>query len=195
MRACQDPSPVIDGRRANCNLASLGASNRTRPPAPQYAMDRFRPQRMLASAYRGPSTSSMSTAYYHHPVPFSVYGYSAGAGYSQESMYPMNYFGIGAQQQQQQQFAAYYPSAAAAAANPGVFANYYPYYAQYSQSAQAHSGFGLHYPQMLQYPYLPQQFGSGSSTPILSLPASNAAQFAGSQPAPSTATDRSNTSS
>ncbi|RZR87737.1 hypothetical protein BHM03_00015191 [Ensete ventricosum] len=24
MRACIDPSPVIDGRRANCNLASLG---------------------------------------------------------------------------------------------------------------------------------------------------------------------------
>lgn len=33
MRACQNPSPVIDGRRANCNLASLGA-NKTRPPAP-----------------------------------------------------------------------------------------------------------------------------------------------------------------
>lgn len=30
MRACQNPSPVIDGRRANCNLASLGANkNRT----------------------------------------------------------------------------------------------------------------------------------------------------------------------
>lgn len=30
-RACADPSPVIDGRRANCNLASLG---RPRPPLP-----------------------------------------------------------------------------------------------------------------------------------------------------------------
>lgn len=26
-RACLDPAPIIDGRRANCNLASLG-----RPP-------------------------------------------------------------------------------------------------------------------------------------------------------------------
>ena len=26
MRACQNPSPVIDGRRANCNIAALGAS-------------------------------------------------------------------------------------------------------------------------------------------------------------------------
>ncbi|KAK9164855.1 hypothetical protein Scep_000046 [Stephania cephalantha] len=32
-RACSDPNPVIDGRRANCNLASLG---RPRPP-PSYA--------------------------------------------------------------------------------------------------------------------------------------------------------------
>ncbi|CAN1309515.1 Probable RNA-binding protein ARP1 [Linum perenne] len=34
MRACQNPSPVIDGRRANCNLASLGATNKTRPAIP-----------------------------------------------------------------------------------------------------------------------------------------------------------------
>lgn len=30
-RACADPAPVIDGRRANCNLASLG---RPRPSVP-----------------------------------------------------------------------------------------------------------------------------------------------------------------
>ncbi|XP_021601719.1 probable RNA-binding protein ARP1 isoform X4 [Manihot esculenta] len=30
-RACADPAPIIDGRRANCNLASLG---RPRPPLP-----------------------------------------------------------------------------------------------------------------------------------------------------------------
>ncbi|KAF4370471.1 hypothetical protein F8388_012542 [Cannabis sativa] len=30
-RACADPAPIIDGRRANCNLASLG---RPRPPMP-----------------------------------------------------------------------------------------------------------------------------------------------------------------
>ena len=35
MRACQNPSPVIDGRRANCNLASLGA-NKNRPPTFQH---------------------------------------------------------------------------------------------------------------------------------------------------------------
>jgi hypothetical protein len=37
MRACQNPSPVIDGRRANCNLASLGAQ-KTRSPTPQHGL-------------------------------------------------------------------------------------------------------------------------------------------------------------
>ena len=27
-RACADATPIIDGRRANCNLASLGAQHR-----------------------------------------------------------------------------------------------------------------------------------------------------------------------
>ena len=40
MRACQNPSPVIDGRRANCNLASLGAQ-KTRPPTPQHGLPSF----------------------------------------------------------------------------------------------------------------------------------------------------------
>ena len=33
-RACEDATPIIDGRRANCNLASLGAQNRSRPMFP-----------------------------------------------------------------------------------------------------------------------------------------------------------------
>nr|CAD1844281.1 unnamed protein product [Ananas comosus var. bracteatus] len=32
MRACEDPAPVIDGRRANCNLASCRSTQRARPP-------------------------------------------------------------------------------------------------------------------------------------------------------------------
>lgn len=33
-RACDNPNPVIDGRRANCNIASLG---RPRPSPPRGA--------------------------------------------------------------------------------------------------------------------------------------------------------------
>ncbi|KAD3640626.1 hypothetical protein E3N88_29849 [Mikania micrantha] len=36
-RACADPNPVIDGRRANCNLASLGR------PQPPLSFGRLRP--------------------------------------------------------------------------------------------------------------------------------------------------------
>ena len=34
MRACVDAAPVIDGRRANCNLASLGVQ-RSKPSTPK----------------------------------------------------------------------------------------------------------------------------------------------------------------
>lgn len=57
---------------------------------------------------------------------------------------------------QHHQFSPYY-----AAAGPGDFQNFYPFYAQFSQDSQALSGYGLHYPQMLQYPCLPQQYRAG----------------------------------
>lgn len=35
-RACENPNPIIDGRRANCNLAVLGAQkNHSATPQPQ----------------------------------------------------------------------------------------------------------------------------------------------------------------
>ncbi|KAH7664660.1 RNA recognition motif domain-containing protein [Dioscorea alata] len=79
-RACHDPTPVIDGRRANCNLASLGATHRPRPPTPRYAMRRF-----LSPATHQPAPYS-----YHYPV----YRYSGG--FNPESMYPMfsPYYGV-----------------------------------------------------------------------------------------------------
>ncbi|KAI0500749.1 hypothetical protein KFK09_018965 [Dendrobium nobile] len=161
-RACLDPSPVIDGRRTNCNLASLGAIHRPRPPAPQLGNSRFWPPMpsMPSSAYR---RASVSSSYFHQPahyaLPYSPYGYSGG--YSQENVYPMSYYGI-ASGGQQHHFSPY------PATSPGVFPSFYPYYTQYSHSSQAQGGFGLHYPQMLQYPYVPPQLGSSSA--ILPLP-------------------------
>lgn len=37
MRACVDAAPVIDGRRANCNLASLGVQ-RSKPSTPKHGI-------------------------------------------------------------------------------------------------------------------------------------------------------------
>ncbi|XP_020681897.1 RNA-binding protein 24 [Dendrobium catenatum] len=173
IRACQDPSPVIDGRRANCNLASLGATHRPRPPANQFGTGRFWPpasQPMASSAYRGSSLAPVATgaAYFHQPshyaMPYSLYGYTGA--YSQDSVYPLNYYGLTGGQYHH--FSPYYPTT-----SPGVFPSFYPYYPQYSYSSQAQGAFGLHYPQMLQYPYIPPQLGSASA--ILPLPATIAA--------------------
>ncbi|XP_027906586.1 RNA-binding protein 24-B-like isoform X4 [Vigna unguiculata] len=158
MRACQNPSPVIDGRRANCNLASLGA-NKNRPPTFQHGAGRFRPP---PTSYHG---SSSTATFSHQPprqytFPYSAYGYS---GYSQDTLYPMNYYNVYGVQQ----FSAYYPSAGASGA-VGLIHNIYPYYGQYAQSIQA-QGFGVQYPQMPQFPFLPHPYGS---TGILSYPSS-----------------------
>ncbi|KAJ1689236.1 hypothetical protein LUZ63_013391 [Rhynchospora breviuscula] len=166
-RALQDPTPVIDGRRANCNLAAFGASQPQVPSAPQFGMVRFRPvgSNIPSSMYHG---SAAMGSYLQQPgqfpFPYYSYGFSGGA-YSQENMYPMSYYGAlysGSGGQQQAQVPAYY-----AAAGPGVYQNMNPaYYSQLLQSNQAQSGYGLQYAtQMLQYPYLPQQqqqYGSAS---------------------------------
>ncbi|KAG2720646.1 hypothetical protein I3760_02G045100 [Carya illinoinensis] len=60
LRACQNPSPVIDGRRANCNLASLGAQ-KIRPPTPLDGSGRFRP----VSGFHTPP--AYYGTYYHQP--------------------------------------------------------------------------------------------------------------------------------
>ncbi|PPR85545.1 hypothetical protein GOBAR_AA35147 [Gossypium barbadense] len=149
MRACQNPSPTIDGRRANCNLASLGAQ-KTRA-------GRFRPAPglMASPVYHGSSSTFIQQPNSQYSIPYSAYGYT---GYSQDSIYPLNYYSLYGGQQ----FSPYYT--AGASMTPGMFHNFYPFYAQYAQNSQAH-GFGVQYPQMLQYPYLPQQG-------ILSLPSS-----------------------
>ncbi|KAK1262252.1 hypothetical protein QJS04_geneDACA020359 [Acorus gramineus] len=188
MRACQDPSPIIDGRRANCNLASLGAvPHRFHPSAPPRAgIGRFRPHPGSAPtiAYHNSSgrsssgggsgggivssLSSSAAAYINQPnpyaFPYSVYGYSA---HSQENLYPMGYYSMGGSHP----YNPYYASAAAVT-SPGMLHNIYPYYAaQYSsQASQPQQGLGYQpYWQMVQYPpYIPHQYGGVG---ILSLPA------------------------
>ncbi|KAF5733266.1 putative RNA-binding region-containing protein [Tripterygium wilfordii] len=165
MRACQNPSPVIDGRRANCNLASLGAQKTRSSTNPQHGPGRFRlaPAGLVAPpAFQG---SSSTLVHHHQPsgqytFPYSTYGYS---GYTQDILYPLNYYNVYGGQQ----FSPYHTAGTSGAA-PGMFHSLYPIYAQYAQTSQAH-GFGVQYhPQMVQYPYLPQHYGS--STGSLSLP-------------------------
>eukprot|EP00250_Pteridium_aquilinum_P005896 c15916_g1_i1 orf=103-1002(+) len=90
-RACADPTPVIDGRRANCNLASLGV--RSRPGTPQGG--RFRggspttgrsPSR--AQPFNAAASSPQHLPFsYQQAYPYSPYGYPP---YQQEYLYPPN---------------------------------------------------------------------------------------------------------
>uniref|UniRef100_A0A1D1ZLN8 RNA-binding protein 24 n=1 Tax=Anthurium amnicola TaxID=1678845 RepID=A0A1D1ZLN8_9ARAE len=91
LRACADPSPIIDGRRANCNLASLG-----RPRlAPTFARLR------VAGPYFGgvhvPRGAYVGSSSHHQPVPYGYqqgfayppYGYTT---YGPEYIYPQNVY-------------------------------------------------------------------------------------------------------
>ncbi|KAG1364199.1 RNA-binding protein 24-B [Cocos nucifera] len=88
-RACADPSPIIDGRRANCNLASLGRLR----PAPSYAHIRpsgpyFGGVPIPRGAYIGSSTYHQAFPYnYQHALSYPPYGYTA---YGPEYIYPQN---------------------------------------------------------------------------------------------------------
>ncbi|KAL8200326.1 hypothetical protein R6Q57_011665 [Mikania cordata] len=73
-RACADPNPVIDGRRANCNLASLGrpqpplSFGRLRPTPPYFGGTHGQPY-VGSSSYRPP------VPYNYQQFPYSLYGY------------------------------------------------------------------------------------------------------------------------
>ncbi|KAK9005358.1 hypothetical protein V6N11_042794 [Hibiscus sabdariffa] len=78
-RACADPTPIIDGRRANCNLASLG---RPRPPVPYSIISNLRGRLRPASPYVG-GVQATRGAYvgsfgYQPPLP---YNYQQGLVY------------------------------------------------------------------------------------------------------------------
>ncbi|XP_011074197.1 RNA-binding protein 38 [Sesamum indicum] len=86
-RACADPNPVIDGRRANCNIASLG---RPRPSPP-------RGRNQVGSLYQGGGSSSFPSLPPPPPPPlpppppvmYPPYGYATyppDYGY-QQTMY------------------------------------------------------------------------------------------------------------
>ncbi|EOY15888.1 RNA-binding family protein isoform 1 [Theobroma cacao] len=72
-RACADPTPIIDGRRANCNLASLG---RPRPPVPYGRLRPASPYIGGVQATRGAYVGSFG---YQPPLSYS---------YQQGLMYP-----------------------------------------------------------------------------------------------------------
>ncbi|KAL4196234.1 hypothetical protein AMTRI_Chr04g182310 [Amborella trichopoda] len=83
--ACEDPNPVIDGRRTNCNIASFG-----RPAQPPLTTGRGRAE----TSYRGPPSytagPTTSTPYtYQQGFIYPPYGYAA---YNSDYMYHQNVY-------------------------------------------------------------------------------------------------------
>ncbi|XP_022885786.1 probable RNA-binding protein ARP1 [Olea europaea var. sylvestris] len=91
MRACVDASPVIDGRRANCNLASLGVQ-RSKPSTPKHGGGgrNMRMTRAFQGGFQAGGAAFASAATFPHyaiqqGIPYNVYGYPP---YSAEYAYP-----------------------------------------------------------------------------------------------------------
>ncbi|KAF5455585.1 hypothetical protein F2P56_025145 [Juglans regia] len=90
-RACADPAPIIDGRRANCNLASLGR------PRPSMPYGRLRPAapysgnvQVSRGAYVGSFGYQHPLSYgYQHGLMYPPYGYQS---YGPEYVYPQGVY-------------------------------------------------------------------------------------------------------
>ncbi|XP_010252364.1 PREDICTED: RNA-binding protein 24-B-like isoform X2 [Nelumbo nucifera] len=154
MRACVDAAPVIDGRRANCNLASLGVQ-RSRPSTPQHGAGRnFRVMSSFHSGLQGgvgtafPSAATFPHYAIQQGIPYNLYGYSP---YSPEYSYLASYYSIyggGATSQ--------YPMYGTGAGGmvTGTTAAFYPYlhFGQGNGGTAAYTGgqgYGFQYPQHL----------------------------------------------
>ncbi|KAJ0040187.1 hypothetical protein Pint_28762 [Pistacia integerrima] len=91
-RACSNPNPLIDGRKANCNLAYYG---QTRPPPPSPGAGRLRPTIPgIEGVPNTPANYGGSVAHYQpfpytHPPgflypPYGYMPYGPGYGYPQD---------------------------------------------------------------------------------------------------------------
>lgn len=142
MRACYNPFPVIDGRRANCNLASFGATKNRPTSASHHGMEKFSPPpRVMAPSSTGtPAFDRQLIPQY--AFPYSAYGYP---GYTQD-IYSMNYYNLYGGQQLPSHYAS------GTSGSPGVYLSYFPLYPQHGQSSPNP------YPKITQFPYSSQQY-------------------------------------
>ncbi|TKY61169.1 RNA-binding protein ARP1 [Spatholobus suberectus] len=81
-KACEDPSLIINGRRANCNLASLGArrprsSSTTSPPQTQQVAGGGIRNANQVQWYYPLGTPAPASPFHHHPFPLYTPTYIA----------------------------------------------------------------------------------------------------------------------
>ncbi|WJX62894.1 hypothetical protein P8452_47842 [Trifolium repens] len=165
-RACADPNPVIDGRRANCNIASLGRPR----PSPPRGRGTYQGGGVGSGAPGGAAYGGVPAAGgppqlaggAGTPVMYQPYGYPTYTpeyGYHQATMY-------NPQMQQAQYYQQLYGPSSSTMASP--------YYYGYSVQAAAPRGGTFSTPQphrmaagpsYLYYPPTPIEGGSFSAIP------------------------------
>lgn len=159
-RACIDANPYIDGRQANCNIASFG---RPRPSPPRSA-DRDHQGvgaqgQSSSSSYAGiptPPQQALPSPYFYHPYagypPYTAYGYQG------------LYNPAAAQLQQPQYYGQYYGGSSSSSSLGGG-----PYYYGYSLP-NSRAGFGSSTPahriSAPSYLYYPTQMEAAPFTPF-----------------------------
>lgn len=155
-RACVEPNPVIDGRRANCNIASMG---RPRPSPPRgraqggnYPYQGGAPPAPgSAMPYSGGAASLQPPPPPPPPFVYPPYGYSTYPpeyGYHQAMYNPI-------QQQQQQYYQQMYGGPSASTSAMGAVSPYYYGYSLQAAGRGAYSSPQAHRipgPSYLYYP-------------------------------------------
>lgn len=148
MRACVDAAPVIDGRRANCNLASLGVQ-RSKPSTPKHAGGRnFRAMNSFQTGFPGgvgttfPSAATFPHYAIQQGIPYNVYGYST---YSPDYSYPTSYYSV------YSAATAQYPmygsgTGGMLSGTTAAAAAYYPYLQLGEASSGGAANYGIQYP-------------------------------------------------
>ncbi|XP_063942031.1 uncharacterized protein LOC108214594 isoform X1 [Daucus carota subsp. sativus] len=127
-RSCAEPNPVIDGRKANCNIASFGRP-RPSPPRENCSAGRTQSGSSSSSTYSGvPGVALAPPVAPPPPVIYPPYGYvpyPSDYGYHQGMYNP---------QVQQQQQAQYYQQAyGVGVSSPSAISS--PYYYGYPMQA------------------------------------------------------------
>lgn len=178
MRACVDAAPVIDGRRANCNLASLGVQ-RSKPSTPKNggAGRNFRVMGSFQTGFGGgvgtafPSAATFPHYAIQQGIPYNLYGYSP---YSPDYTYPTSYYNVYGGGTTQFPMYGAGPGGVITGAGAAAF---YPYL-QFGEGSggaatgyTSGQGYGVNYPHhMFQYPAInstggtyPQHYGAPMS--------------------------------
>ncbi|KAL0351239.1 UNVERIFIED_CONTAM: Single-stranded DNA-binding protein WHY2, mitochondrial [Sesamum calycinum] len=179
MRACVDATPVIDGRRANCNLASLGVQ-RSKPSTPKHGAGGGTGGRNIrvvgggGGFHQGAGAGGFqgfASTFPHYSIqqgiPYNLYaGYSP---YSPEYAYPTSYYGVyGGGSPQYPLYGTGSTGGLLSGAAAAAAAAYYPYLNLSSEGTGGAAAYSASqgYAGGVQYPHHLFQYSAINSTAI-----------------------------